>query len=36
MGTGTLCNVQVITEKKRVWEVLVGKVSDVVDDIAGD
>ena len=36
MGTGTLCNVQVITEKKRVWEVLVGKVSDVIDDISGD
>ncbi|MCR4602209.1 MAG: HlyD family efflux transporter periplasmic adaptor subunit [Prevotella sp.] len=36
MGTGTLCNVQVITEKKRVWEVLVGRVSDTVDGIAGD
>lgn len=36
MGTGTLCNVQVIAEKKRVWEVLVGKVSDTIDDIAGD
>jgi hypothetical protein len=36
MGTGTLCNVQVITEKKRVWEVLVGKVSDVINDISGD
>ena len=35
MGTGTLCNVQVITGKKRVWEVLVGKVSDTIDDIAG-
>lgn len=35
MGTGTLCNVQVITEKKRVWEVLVGRVSDTIDDIAG-
>ena len=35
MGTGTLCNVQVITEKKRVWEVLVGKVSDAIDDISG-
>ena len=35
MGTGTLCNVQIITEKKRVWEVLVGRVSDVVDDISG-
>ena len=31
MGTGTLCNVQVITAKKRVWEVLVGKVSDTID-----
>jgi len=36
MGTGTLCNVQVITEKKRVWEVLVGRVSDTVDGIAGN
>ena len=35
MGTGTLCNVQIITEKKRVWEVLVGRVSDTIDDIAG-
>jgi len=35
MGTGTLCNVQVITEKKRVWEVLVGRVSDAIDDLAG-
>ncbi len=35
MGTGTLCDVHVITEKKRVWEVLVGKVSDAIDDIAG-
>ena len=36
MGTGTLCNVQVITEKKRVWEMLVGRVSDTIDDIAGN
>ena len=35
MGTGTLCNVQVITAKKRVWEVLVGKVSDTIDGIGG-
>ncbi|MBQ3877937.1 MAG: hypothetical protein IKG77_10585 [Prevotella sp.] len=36
MGTGTLCNVQVITEKKRVWEVLVGRVSDTLNGMAGD
>lgn len=36
MGTGTLCNVQVITEKKRVWQVLAGKVIDTVDGMAGD
>ena len=36
MGPGTLCNVQVITEKKRVWEVLVGKVSDTIDDFSED
>lgn len=35
LGTGTLCNVQVITEKKRVWEVLVGRVSDAIDDMSG-
>lgn len=34
MGTGTLCNVQIITGKKRVWEVLVGSVSDVVDELS--
>ncbi len=35
MGTGTLCNVQIITEKKRVWQVLVGRVSDTISDLAG-
>ena len=36
MGTGTLCDVQVITEKKKVWQVLVGRVSDTFNDLTGD
>ena len=34
--TGTFCNVQVITSKKKVYEVLIGNVEDKVNDMIGD
>ena len=35
LGLGTLCNVQVVTEERRVWEVLLGSVSNTVDNVEG-
>ena len=34
--TGTFCNVQVITSKKKVYEVLIGNVEDKMNDMIGD
>ena len=34
--TGTFCNVQVITSKKKVYEVLIGNVEDKMNDLIGD
>ena len=36
VGNGALCNIQVITEKKPVWRVLVGTVENTVQSIAGN
>ena len=36
VGNGALCNIQVITEKKPVWRVLVGTVDNTVQSIAGN
>ncbi len=36
LGLGTLCNVQVVTQERRVWEVLVGSVSSTIDDMEGN
>lgn len=35
VGNGALCNIQVITEKKAVWRVLVGTVENAVATITG-
>lgn len=34
--TGTFCNVQIVTSKKRVYEVLIGNVEDCINDFMGD
>lgn len=36
IGNGAFCNVQVITERKPVWRVLIGAVSDSANSIAGN
>jgi len=36
VGNGTLCNIQVITQKKPVWRVLVGAVDNAVESAAGN
>lgn len=36
VGNGALCNIQVITEKKPVWRILVGTVENTVQSIAGN
>lgn len=35
VGTGTLCNVQIITARERVWRVLIGVVDNAVESITG-
>ncbi|MBR4729824.1 MAG: hypothetical protein IK075_06135 [Prevotella sp.] len=35
INMGTLCNIQVITERKPVWNVLFGTVSNAVEDLTG-
>lgn len=35
VGTGTLCNVQIITDRERVWRVLIGVVDNAVESITG-
>ena len=36
VGTGSLCNIQIVTQKKPVWRVLVGAVENTVETIAGN
>lgn len=36
VGNGALCNIQIITEKKPVWRVLVGTVENTVQSMAGN
>ena len=36
VGNGALCNIQVITQKKPVWRVLVGTVENTLQTIAGN
>lgn len=36
VGTGSFCNIQVITQKKPVWRVLIGAVENTVESIAGN
>ena len=36
VGNGALCNIQVITQKKPVWRVLVGAVDNAVESVAGN
>ena len=35
VGNGTLCNIQVITQKKPVWRVLIGTVENTIHSIEG-
>ena len=35
INMGTLCNIQVITERKPVWRVLFGTISNSVEDLTG-
>jgi len=36
VGNGALCNIQVITQKKPVWRVLVGAVDNAVNNLTGN
>ena len=36
INMGTLCNIQVITERKPVWSVLFGAVSNTLEDLVGN
>ena len=36
VGNGALCNIQIITQKKPVWRVLVGTVENTIQSIAGN
>ena len=36
VGTGSLCNIQVITKKKPVWRVLVGMVDNSFETVSGN
>ena len=36
IGNGALCNIQVITQKKPVWRVLVGTVENTIQSMAGN
>lgn len=36
VGNGTLCNIQIITQKKPVWRVLVGSVDNAIESAAGN
>ena len=34
-GNGTICNIQIITDRKPVWRVLVGAVDNAMHTLAG-
>lgn len=36
VGNGTLCNIQIITQKKPVWRVLAGTVENTIQSMAGN
>jgi hypothetical protein len=36
VGNGALCNIQVITQKKPVWRVLIGAVDNAVETVLGN
>ena len=36
VGNGTLCNIQIITQKKPVWRVLVGTVDNTIQSVMGN
>ncbi|MBR1667487.1 MAG: hypothetical protein IJ693_04305 [Bacteroidaceae bacterium] len=36
VGTGSLCNIQVITERKPVWRVLIGAADNTVESLIGN
>jgi len=36
VGNGALCNIQVITQKKPVWRVLIGAVDNAVESVVGN
>lgn len=36
VGNGTLCNIQIITQKKSVWRVLIGTVENTIATISGN
>ena len=35
VGNGALCNIQIITERKPVWKVLVGSIDNTVATMSG-
>jgi hypothetical protein len=35
IGNGALCNIQIVTQKKPVWRVLVGAVENAAESLAG-
>ena len=36
VGNGTLCNIQIITQKKPVWRVLIGAVDNAMETVSGN
>ena len=36
VGNGALCNIQVITQKKPVWRVLVGAIDNALETVTGN
>lgn len=36
VGTGSLCNIQIITQKKAVWRVLAGSVDNTIETLIGN
>ncbi len=35
VGTGSLCNIQIVTDRKRVWRVLTGAVDNTLKNVSG-
>jgi hypothetical protein len=36
VGNGALCNIQIITQKKPVWRVLIGAVDNALETVTGN